>query len=326
MKKITKFQVYKLSLILFIFILSFTFIFSNKIDEDTYNYSYVKEQYKIVTFTLPDTAYFAGQLVDLTDPYIRERVEYELYSIAYFHSQLLKTVKQTDRYLPYIENELKNNKLPIDLKYIAIIESNLMQATSPAGAKGIWQFMKGTAIKYGLEVNDDVDERLNFEKSTKAALSYLKDLHNMFGDWFLAIAAYNAGENYIKTKINEQYTNNLWDLVINAETARYISRAIATKLIFQSLKNFGFYIPTIEIYPKYQYKEIEIDSSIKSLPYFCKERDISYYNFKKLNPWLISDKLTNSSKKNYIIRIPISDEYQMHKSTSYDSLELIESI
>lgn len=327
MKKIKKFKVYKIVLILFIFLFTSIFIFSNRLEKNPYNnYKYVQDQYKIVTFTLPDTVYFAGQIVDLTDPYIRERVESELYSIAYFHSLLIKTIKQADRYLPYIEKELKHNKLPIDLKYIAIIESNLVPTTSPAGAKGIWQFMKGTAIKYGLEVNDDIDERLNFEKSTQAALTYLKDLYNMFGDWFLAIAAYNAGENYMKTKINEQYTNNFWDLVINAETARYISRAIATKLIFQSFKNFGFYIPTTEIYPPYKYKEIVVDTTITNLPLFCKQMNISYYNFKKLNPWLVSDKLVNSSKKKYIIRIPISERYQMNKSMHYDSLELIERI
>jgi len=326
MKKIKKLQISRFIIILLIVCFTSLFIFSNKSNKDKYDYKYLQDKYKIVTFTLPDTVYFADQLVDLTNPYIRERVETELYSITYFHSLLIKTIKQADRYLPYIEKELKKNKLPIDLKYIAIIESNLAPTTSPSGAKGIWQFMKGTAVKYGLEVSDDVDERLNFEKSTIAALSYLKDLYNMFGDWFLAIAAYNAGENYLKTKINEQYTNNFWDLVINSETARYISRAIATKIIYQSLKNFGFYIPTFEIYPQYKYKEIVIDSTINNLPLFCNKMGISYYNFKKINPWLISDKLINKENKKYTMRIPILEGFKISTFSKNDSIELIESI
>ncbi|HHW60211.1 MAG: lytic transglycosylase domain-containing protein [Bacteroidales bacterium] len=326
MKKLKEGQLNNFLILLLLISTIFLFTFSIKNNNNNKYYEYSQKNYKVFTFAIPDTVYFAGQLIDLTNPFIRERVESEIYSIAYFHSQFIKTVKQTERYMPYIEQELKNKAMPSDLKYIAIIESNLMPTTSPAGAKGIWQFMKGTATKYGLEVTDDVDERLNFEKSTIAALSYLHDLYNMFGDWLLTIAAYNAGENYIKNKITQQYTNNFWDLVMNAETARYISRAIATKLIYQSLKTYGFYIPVLELYPPYKYKEIAIDTSIKDLPLFAKQMNVSYYNFKKLNPWLISDKLSNAGNKKYIIRIPVDTVFKITNKLNNDTIKLIERI
>jgi len=199
------------------------------------------------------------------------------------HRQFLgRIIGLSELYFPIFEETFSKYDVPLELKYLAVVESALNpNAKSRAGAVGLWQFMYRTGLLYDLNVTSYVDDRKDPYKSTEAAARHMRDLYDIYHDWALVLAAYNAGENYLKTKINEQYTNNFWDLVINSETARYISRAIATKIIYQSLKNFGFYIPTFEIYPQYKYKEIVIDSTINNLPLFCNKMGISYYNFKK---------------------------------------------
>jgi membrane-bound lytic murein transglycosylase D len=183
---------------------------------------------------------FAGEVIPTKNFDVRERLDRELTVNTYWHSSTLLNIKKASRFFPVIERILAENGLPEDLKYIAVAESNLSNAVSPAGAKGLWQFMKSAAQQYDLEVNSEVDERYHIEKSTQAACQYFKYLKNRFGSWTLAAAAYNVGPTRLARTIEEQRAETYYDLNLNQETSRYVFRLIAIKEIMQNPSNFGF--------------------------------------------------------------------------------------
>ena len=151
--------------------------------------------YCVTSPTVPAKITFAGQEVDLLRYDHRERMDRELMSFTYMHSTTMLTVKRANRYFPIIEPILKANGIPDDFKYLAVIESALNPlAKSPAGAAGMWQFMPGTGREFGLEVNNNIDERYHVEKETKAACKYLKEAYAKYGNWLCVAAAYNAGQ------------------------------------------------------------------------------------------------------------------------------------
>ena len=144
---------------------------------------------------------FCGERVPVEIQDVKERFERELLISSLDHAQVILWLKRSRRYLPYIEQSLKENGMPDDLKYIIIAESALKpNATSNKGAVGYWQFIFGTGQNYGLTINENKDERRNFFASTKAALSYLKNLYGMLGSWTLAAAAYNMGEEGLRCR------------------------------------------------------------------------------------------------------------------------------
>jgi LysM repeat protein len=163
--------------------------------------------------------------------------------------QVLLWMKRANRYFPFIQERLWNRGLPEDLKYVAIAESALRpNARSHARAVGLWQFISATGTRYGLRRTSWVDERRDPVKSTDAALAYLEDLYDKFGDWFLAVAAYNVGESHIKRRIKKQRTNSYFDLVLLRETERYVFRIAAAKVILSNPKKFGFDLPQDKLY------------------------------------------------------------------------------
>jgi membrane-bound lytic murein transglycosylase D len=146
---------------------------------------------------------------------------------------------------PRIEQILKENEVPPELYYLAMIESGFVShARSRARAVGVWQFMPGTAKNYGLTVNRMVDERRNWIKATEAAASYLKDLNNVFGSWYLALAAYNAGEARIVRSIMKGKTRDFWALaeagLLPKETLNYVPKFLAAQIVGKNMKRFGF--------------------------------------------------------------------------------------
>ncbi len=198
---------------------------------------------------------------------------------------------------------MKEENIPDDFKYLAAIESGLQNVVSPAKAAGFWQFLKKTAEEYGLEVNDEIDERFHLEKATRAACKYLHDAFKELGSWTLAAAAYNAGINNIKKNIEVQRQNSYYDLLLNEETSRYIYRILAIKLIFCNPTVYGFYIDNNELYKPYVYSTITIDSAINNLYDFAIQKGTNYKLLILLNPWLRSNTLNASEKKKYTIRI-----------------------
>ncbi len=248
---------------------------------------------------------FCGEELPMDNFDIRERLDRELTVNTYWHSSTILSIKSTMRFFPVMERILEEEGVPTDLKYIAVAESALRNAVSPAGAKGIWQFMKGTGNEYGLEINSEVDERYHLEKSTRAAAKYLRSLRQRFGSWANAAAAYNMGGGNMNKRLREQEADNYFELNLNEETSRYYFRLVAIKNILENPRAFGFYLDKEDYYkPLDDYTTEEVSEAIESWGGFAKERGISYRMLKVYNPWLIDSKLTNRAGKTYEIRLP----------------------
>jgi membrane-bound lytic murein transglycosylase D len=248
---------------------------------------------------------FAGEELPLDNFDVLERLERELLVNSFYHSNTILAIKMANRYFPLIEEILKEEGVPDDLKYLAVAESGLRQATSSASARGIWQFMKETGIQYGLEVNEEIDERFHVEKSTRAACAFFKYLNGRFGSWTLAAAAYNMGGSGLAKAMEEQRAKTFFELNVNEETSRYIFRVVALKEVLSSPEAYGFSIPRDQLYePMERYKTVEVSEPVAYWGDFAQEHKTSYRMLKLYNPWLRDYKLTNKSKKTYEVRIP----------------------
>ena len=251
----------------------------------------------------PQSISFAGEVVPLYKHYVLERLDRELLVNNFWHSNSILVLKRAPKYFPIIEPILQENGIPDDFKYLAVIESGLTNVTSPAGAEGFWQFMPQTARDYGLEVNGDIDERLNLIKATESAAAYLMDAYAEFGNWTLAAAAYNAGVQRIKTSLEKQQTNSYYDLFLNEETSRYMYRMLATKLIFESPERYGFVIPKAQTYPFPKTKLVKVGTSPIDWVAFAKSQNMSYADLREMNPWIKGYQLSNWNNTEYKIRV-----------------------
>ena len=246
---------------------------------------------------------WAGEAVPLTADAM-ERLDMELLSNSYYHSSTLQYLKRANRYFPRIEKILLENGVPDDFKYLAVAESGLMNVSSPAAAKGFWQFRKLAAKEQGLEVNDEVDERYHLEKSTRAACNYLKSLKKRFGTWTDASAAYNVGPTAYARQLKAQKESTYYDMNLNRETSRYIFRLVAIKEIMSQPTNYGFFLEESDLYPPLDnYKEVLVTESIKNWGDFAHEHGTTYRELKRYNPWLIDNHLTVIKNK-YQVKIP----------------------
>ncbi len=266
--------------------------------------STINENYKIYSLPMPENANFAGEVVPLDNILVKQSLDKELLSNTYWHSNTFFYFKRAYRWFPLIEKILKENDVPEDFKYLAVIESGLLNVTSPSGAKGYWQFMPQTAPGYNLEISKDVDERYHVEKATVAACKYLKEAHKKFDNWTLAAASYNMGKTGLMNRLQSQKVNNYYDLLLNSETARYVYRIIAVKYILSNPENYGFHVREEDKYPPFETKEVTVDSTINSLVDFAIAQGTNYKTLKELNPWLISNSLENSKTKTYTILLP----------------------
>ncbi|MEO1257516.1 MAG: lytic transglycosylase domain-containing protein [Bacteroidota bacterium] len=249
--------------------------------------------------------WFAGERVPVENFDVRERLERELIVNTYYHTSTILNLKKMTRYFPVIEPILQEHGIPDDFKYLAVAESNLSNAVSPVGAKGFWQFMKGTAGDYGMEVNSEVDERYHLEKATRAACKYLKKHKEKLGSWANTAAAYNMGPSGFKNEMVRQKFDSYFDLNLNSETSRYVFRIMAIREVLENPAKFGFDIPAEEKYaPLNDFAVVELNESIPNLGDFAKKYGTTYRMLKVYNPWLRSYKLTNSKKKTYEIKIP----------------------
>lgn len=262
------------------------------------------ESYQIRALKIPNDLNFAGERIPIEKADIKERVDRELLVNTYWQSNGLLLFKRVHKYFPIIEPILKENGIPNDFKYLAVIESGLQNVTSPAGAKGFWQIMKGTAKENGLEVNSNVDERYHIEKATQVACNYLKKSKERFGSWTMAAAAYNAGNAGIARKIKSQKVSNYYDLLLAEETQRYIPRMVALKEILNNPQKYGFIFDTEDLYKLPATKTIQVDSVITDIARFSKDLGINYKVLKLHNPWLRENKLNNKTKRMYQIKIP----------------------
>ncbi len=290
----------KTTLIASIALLSGAFIYSTSTENKN------KITHEGTSQFFPTSIDFAGEETPLQISDVRERLDRELLVNANLDASTLLIIKRANRAFPIIEPILKKNNIPDDFKYLAVIESSLMNAVSPAGAKGVWQFMPETARESGMEVNDIVDERYHLEKATEAACQYLINAKEKFGSWTLAAASYNSGMNGVNKQIEIQKVSNYYDLLLNDETSRYVFRILALKEIMRNPEKFGFKVNLDELYVNLPSKKIVVDSTINDLAAFAKTQGINYKILKIHNPWLRDKKLMNASKKKYEIEIPLN--------------------
>jgi hypothetical protein len=249
---------------------------------------------------------FSGEEVPTFMADVQERLDKEMITNMNYHTNTTLVIKRANKVFPIIEPILAKYGVPDDFKYLAVIESSLVNAVSPAGARGVWQFMPATAKEKGMEVSDEVDERYHLEKSTEAACKYLLDAKNKFGNWTLAAASYNGGMTGVNKQIEMQKVTNYYDLLLNDETSRYVFRILALKEIMREPSKFGFTFNEQDLYSALPSKKITIDSSITDLATFAKDQGINYKILKIHNPWLRDKKLVNPGKKKYELEIPLS--------------------
>lgn len=249
---------------------------------------------------------FAGEKTPLSISDVRERLDRELLTNANLHATTQIIIKRANRAFPVMEPILKQYGIPDDFKYLAVIESGLVNVVSPAKAAGVWQFMPDTGKQYGLEVTDLVDERYHLAKSTEAACKYLRAAKEKFGSWTLAAASYNAGVAGINRHLNFQGVTNYYDLALVEETSRYVFRILALKEIMQHPTNYNFNIPYSELYKTIPTKTVEVSATVPDLAVFAKEQGINYKILKIHNPWLRDHNLNVAPGKKYILEIPTS--------------------
>ena len=254
-------------------------------------------------YRVPERLFLCGEAVPLNEPEVREELDREFTIVVWSRAQTTMWLKRAHRYLSEVEKKLRTQRLPLDLKYVVIVESDLRpKAKSSAGALGLWQFMGPTAQRFQLKANDTVDERLEFGAATDAALRYLKELHQIFHDWPLALAAYNCGEGRVQKEMAAQGVKNFYHLSLPEETERYVHRILAAKVVLENPSAYGYDIPPDQLYPPLNYDEVDLTVSqevpVKRLADACG----SYYKkIKTLNPWIRG---TSLPPGNYQLKIP----------------------
>ncbi|RHJ87636.1 lytic transglycosylase domain-containing protein [Parabacteroides sp. AM08-6] len=253
---------------------------------------------------VPSSVFFCGKEMDITRYNMHEGLDRELSSFTYYHSTTMLLLKRANRYFPVIEPILKENGIPDDFKYLAVIESNLdPRIVSPARAVGTWQMLEGTAKQYGLTVTSTVDERCNVAKATSAACRYLKDAYNKYGDWATVAASYNAGMGRISGELSKQDSDNALDLWLVEETSRYVYRILAIKQIFEAPYKYGFVLRASDLYKPIDCEEVTISSDIQNLSDFAKKNGVTYADLRRFNPWL-RDRQLLTGGKTYKLQIP----------------------
>jgi membrane-bound lytic murein transglycosylase D len=270
--------------------------------------------YTIKSFQLPDDVSFAGERMPLENFDTKESLEREILTSAYRHSSTILIIKRAHRYLPMIEKILKKNSIPDDFKYLVAAESEYSNMISPAGATGFWQIMPETGKEQGMEINTIVDERYDVEKSTQFACDFFQKSYEKYGNWTLTAASYNGGRNGLDEQIEIQNQHNYYDLLLNEETARYIFRAVAYKLVITDPVAFGFNITEADLYPELNYYEVKVDTSVTNFSQFAEKFGTNYKILKFLNPWLRKPFLTPKPNKEYSIKIPAEGMRNIEKT------------
>ena len=255
---------------------------------------------------IPTSIVFAGETIDLTLQDRRERMDKEMLSFTYSHINTTLIIKRANRLFPIVEPILKECGIPDDFKYLMIIESNGdPESLSPSKAAGLWQFLEKTGREYGLEVNDEIDERYHTEKATRAACKYLKDSYEIFGDWLTVAASYNTGRANVTKRQERQKQQKAIDLVLPDETSRYIFRLMAVKTIFANPAKYGFTLHSSDLYPTIAIeREISVSNAMIDWADFAKKHGVTFLQLREANHWIRRTTLNNKSGKSYKVQIP----------------------
>lgn len=291
-------------------LLSTGFVFTLLVAADSQQqgtHDYEESTPAAASWAIPENVTFAGEAMPLQNFDTRESLDRELNATAYRHGSTLLTIKRTGRYFPEIEKILREYGIPDDFKYLACAESDLSNVISPAGATGFWQIMEGTGRESGMIINKEIDERYDLDRSTRFACNYFRKAYEKYGSWTMAAASYNNGFSGLSEQVDIQKETNYYDLLLNEETARYIFRIVALKLVMSEPAKYGFNIGPGEMYKPVPYYEVKVDTAVTSFEQFARQFDTNYKILKFLNPWLRKPFLTNSEKRGYTIRVPEKD-------------------
>lgn len=231
---------------------------------------------------------FCGIKVPLENQDVKERLEKEMLLILWNRPQVILWIKRAAKFFPHVEHILKQQNLPLDLKYVPLIESALRpHARSSKGAVGYWQFLRSTGRHYGLKIDRRIDERRNIFKSTLAACRYFKVLKEQFGSYLLAMSAFNMGEYGLKAAINAQKTHDFFSLYLPLQTQRYIFRAVCAKLILENQSFYGFHLKKSDLYPVFAFDRVKISPDFQiPITLVANAADISFKTIKDYNPEL----------------------------------------
>lgn len=263
---------------------------------------------------VPGSVTFAGKKISLDDTDMWERLDRELTALSYTHGNTLLAIKRANRYFPVMAPILRQQGIPADMIYLAVIESTLNpRAISPAKAAGIWQFMPATGREYGLEVSDEVDERYDVEKSTRAACRYLKDAYARYGNWESVAASYNGGMQRITKELAAQQVTSAYDLWLADETMRYMFRLLAMKMIMESPRQYGFTLSASQLYQPPEYTTVKVSGPVKDWPQWAISHGTDYMTLRGHNPWIRAKSLTNKAGKTYTVRIPTPNSLSRSK-------------
>jgi membrane-bound lytic murein transglycosylase D len=276
--------------------------------------AYENNNFKVFGLNIPSNLRFCDEPVPVDNFEIRTNLEGEFFTNKYWKNNSAILFNKVAKWFPYIEPILKQEGVPDDVKYIAVIESHLSNQVSPAGAVGFWQLMPSAARNYGLIVNDEVDERLDVEKATHAACKFFKEAHKRFNNWTLSAAAYNLGMGGVERAIKRQKVNNYYDLLLNQETGEFVYRLMAYKTLLSNPIHYGIKRKKISYYSKIPVTTIKIDSSITDLTFLAKYLKCNKTQIKLLNPWLVKGTLTNPERQVYTLKIPqnLKKDYSMY--------------
>ncbi len=272
----------------------------------------------ITSPNIPNEIEFCGDKISLDRDDMYERYDRELTSMAYTHGNTLSIIKKANRYFPIMAPILQAEGVPMDMLYLACIESSLNnRALSGAKAGGLWQFMPATAKEYGLEVTDSVDERYNTELATRAACRFLKKAYAKYGDWATVAAAYNGGTGRVSRELAAQQADKALDLYLNEETSRYVFRIMAMKAIMEHPSEYGFKLRADQLYMPVECDTVEVSTPVASWPAWAKERGTDYLSLREMNPWIRGKSLPNKSGKTYKVAVPKKDALlRSHRSVS----------
>ena len=257
-------------------------------------------------FQLPESVSLCGEAIPLNRPSVRERLDYE-YQLAVNHlAQVELWRRRAQRFFPLIDSSLSGARLPADLKYLAVAESDLRpQVVSPAGASGIWQFIPSTARHFGLKVNKEEDQRMLPEVLLPVGMKYLTSLYSRFGSWALAMAAYNAGEARVSGALSSQNASDYYELNLPRETERYVYRIAAIKLVLEGAPVLGFNdSPPAGLYQPQRFRQesVTFDAEV-TWTELAQRYGTDYKTLKMLNPHLSSRKTIRGGP--YIFRTPV---------------------
>lgn len=274
--------------------------------------------------SFPRDLNFAGEKVPGNELPVREAFSKEMGADNYWKSKALTIHRRASRWFPIIEPILKKHGIPDDFKFIAVVESGLTNLVSPKQATGYWQFIESTALQYGLQVDPEVDERYNVERSTEAACKFFKDAYKQFGNWTLVAAAYNMGSGGVEGQLKKQNVRSYYDLLLNRETSRYVFKVLAVKELYTRPEDYGITVRRQDLYKPLPVNKVTVDSSINNLESFAANMGVSYRLLKIFNPWLRGTKLTNHEAKKYVISLPAKDylasSFEEEATGAFDSI------